>query len=243
MSEVEVRHVVKRYPEGRGWLQVLNGVSLTVADGEFVAIQGPSGAGKSTLLHLIGGLDTPTDGQVEIDRQGWGELTPRAQARRRNERIGFVFQFYHLLPELTVLENTMLPALVGWCRGAPACRQAGERALELLRQVGLEGRLTHRPSELSGGEQQRVAIARALMNAPRLILCDEPTGNLDTASGAMVLDLLRRAHREQGATLILVTHDAALAEAADRVVHLQDGQIKSRTTSHEPRITKEARRG
>jgi len=223
MSEVEVRQVEKRYPQGQGWLHVLKGVSLTVEAGAFVAVVGPSGAGKSTLLHLIGGLDLPHAGCVRIEGRAWGDLTPRQQARLRNEAIGFVFQSYHLLPELTVLENTMLPGLIGWRREPAAAIRTRARAV--LEQLGLSRRLTHRPSELSGGEQQRAAIARALINRPRLLLCDEPTGNLDTASGAGVLELLRSWHRQLGATLLIVTHEAAIAQAADRVVHMQDGRV------------------
>ena len=220
---VEVRQVEKRYPQGSGMLTVLRGVSLTVAAGEFVAIIGPSGAGKSTLLHLIGGLDQPTAGEVLVEGQSWQALPAPQQARRRNEAIGFVFQFYHLLPELTALENTLLPALIGARRESVAKLQA--QALELLEQVGLTARVQHRPSELSGGEQQRVALARALINRPRLLLCDEPTGNLDTDTGAKVLELLTTWSRRLGTTLILVTHEQAVAQQADRIVHMRDGQL------------------
>ncbi len=220
---IDVRGVEKRYPQGAGTLTVLRGVSLTVAAGEFVAVVGPSGAGKSTLLHLIGGLDTPTAGEVRLDGQAWSALTPGEQARRRNALIGFVFQSYHLVPELTALENTMLPALVGAAREPITAVRA--RADELLGQLGLAARRRHRPGELSGGERQRVAIARALMNRPRLLLCDEPTGNLDTASGAEVLRLLTDWHRRDGATVLLVTHEPALARAAGRVIHMRDGEI------------------
>ena len=222
---IDVRGVAKRYPQGAGTLTVLHGVSLTVAAGEFVAVVGPSGAGKSTLLHLVGGLDTPTAGEVRLDGQAWSALTPGEQARRRNTLIGFVFQSYHLVPELTAQENTMLPALVGGAHGSVAAARA--RADELLGQLGLTARRRHRPSELSGGEQQRVAIARALMNRPRLLLCDEPTGNLDTASGAEVLRLLTDWHRRDGVTVLLVTHEPALARAAGRIIHMRDGTITS----------------
>ena len=223
MNEVEVRGAVKRYPEGAGWLEVLHGVSLTVAAGEFVAVVGPSGAGKSTLLHLIGGLDLPAAGEVAVEGQVWSRLAPRQRARLRNEAVGFVFQSYHLLPELTVLENVMLPGLIGWRQDPVAVVR--RRAQELVDIVGLGPRQAHRPSELSGGEQQRAAIARALVNQPRLLLCDEPTGNLDTASGQQVLALLQRWHRERRTTVLIVTHEAALAGAADRVVAMRDGQI------------------
>ena len=228
-----MRNVEKRYPQGTGWLTVLREVSLSVARGEFVAVVGPSGAGKSTLLHLIGGLDLPTSGDVLVEGQSWPGLSERQQARRRNEVIGFVFQFYHLLPELTVLENTMLPALLSgrtsarWLRQAEAAplASARERALVLLDRVGLRSRLTHRPAELSGGEQQRVAIARALINEPQLLLCDEPTGNLDSETGAAVLELILDGHRRLGMTVILVTHEQALAKAAGRVVAMRDGRL------------------
>ncbi len=223
MNEVEVRGAVKRYPEGPGWLEVLHGVSLTVAAGEFVAVVGPSGAGKSTLLHLIGGLDLPAAGEVAVEGQVWSRLTSRQRARLRNEAVGFVFQSYHLLPELTVLENVMLPGLIG---GRPdPVAGLRRRAQELVETMGLGPRQAHRPSELSGGEQQRAAIARALINQPRLLLCDEPTGNLDTVSGQQVLALLQGWHREWRTTVLIVTHEAALAGAADRVVTMRDGQI------------------
>ncbi|MBI4227766.1 MAG: ABC transporter ATP-binding protein [Candidatus Omnitrophica bacterium] len=220
---IDIRSVEKRYPQGRGELTVLRGVSLRVGAGEIVAIVGPSGAGKSTLLHLIGGLDTPTAGEVQLEGQAWSALTPDAQARRRNALIGFVFQSYHLLPELTALENVLLPALVGAARGP--VRAARARAEALLADVGLAGRRAHRPAELSGGEQQRVAIARALMNRPRLLLCDEPTGNLDTATGAEVLRVLMEEARRERMTVVMVTHEPALAQAAGRVVHMRDGEI------------------
>ena len=223
---IDVRGVGKRYPQGPGTLTVLKGVSLTVAAGEFAAVVGPSGAGKSTLLHLIGGLDTPTAGEVRVDGRAWSSLTPAEQARRRNRLIGFVFQSYHLVPELTALENTMLPALVGGPREPAATLRA--RAEGLLEELGLGPRRAHRPGELSGGEQQRVAIARALFNRPRLLLCDEPTGNLDTASGAEVLRVVTERHRRDGVTVVLVTHEPALARAAGRLIHMRDGEIQSR---------------
>ena len=225
---IEVRHVEKRYRVGDTWLAVLRGVSLAIAAGEFVAIVGPSGAGKSTLLHLIGGLDLPTAGSVTIDGRAWDRMTPAQQARLRNEAIGFVFQSYHLLPELTALENTMLPALMGW--RSETSRTVRAQALDWLGRVGLSSRAAHRPGELSGGEQQRVAIARALMNRPRLLLCDEPTGNLDTVSGEAVLDILIQCHRQVQTTLVIVTHEATVAQAAGRVVQMRDGRIVEELT-------------
>ncbi|MBI4313916.1 MAG: ABC transporter ATP-binding protein [Candidatus Omnitrophica bacterium] len=222
-NAVEVTRVTKRYAQGKDWLTVLDDVSLTIAAKEFVAVSGPSGAGKSTLLHLIGGLDFPTEGQVSLEGQSWSSLSAQAQARLRNQRIGFVFQAYHLLPELTAFENVMLPAMLG--PEGRSRRQIGERAKNLLDRVGLAARLEHRPSELSGGEQQRVAIARSLMNSPRMLLCDEPTGNLDTGTGEAVLELLKQWHREQSMTLCIVTHETSVAKAAQRIIQMRDGKV------------------
>lgn len=222
-NSVEVVGVTKRYPQGRGWLTVLDGVSLLLKAGTFAAIVGPSGAGKSTLLHLMGGLDFPTEGSVAVDGQDWAAMKPSAQARLRNQKIGFVFQSYHLLPELTAFENVMLPAMIH--SAGRTRRQIEERAMSLLDRVGLSARAEHRPSELSGGEQQRVAIARSLINNPRLLLCDEPTGNLDTGTGAAVLELLEVWRREQSTTLCIVTHETSVAKAAEQVVQMRDGKI------------------
>ena len=213
--------LAKTYRIGRRTVPVLRGVSFEVHAGEFVALRGASGSGKSTLLHLLGGLDVPDAGLIEFDGErvdGWG---PARLAAFRNLRVGFVFQAYHLLPELDALENVCLPARV-------ARRPAGEaevRARALLVRVGLGERLDHRPAELSGGEQQRVAIARALINQPRLVLADEPTGNLDSQSGGGILDLLCSIQREEGMTLVMVTHDPRVAARAPRVLELVDGRV------------------
>jgi putative ABC transport system ATP-binding protein len=195
-------------------------VDVRVDDGEFVAIMGPSGSGKSTLLHTLGGLDRPTEGSVEIHGRRYDNLGDRALTHLRGEVFGFVFQFFNLLPTLTAAENVLLPALVA---GEPPSHYA-ERVDRLLDLVGLAERAGHRPSEMSGGEQQRVAIARALLRHPQVLLADEPTGNLDSTSGARVLALLRRLV-DDGQTVVMVTHDAGAAALADRIVFLRDGEI------------------
>ncbi len=219
----------KTYRLGRVDVPVLNGTTLRINEGEWVAVLGASGSGKSTLLHLLGDLDRPDPGGGEVlfeDRS----LAARSRRERnlyRNRSVGFVFQFYHLLSELNVLENTLLPSLVGLHRWQ-YYRRIGElrrRGTELLEAFGLGHRLKHRPRELSGGERQRVAIARALMNNPRVLLADEPTGNLDEKTGEGILDLITEQHRK-GLTIVMVTHDPAIANRADRSVHLHDGRIK-----------------
>jgi len=223
---LSVRGLRKSYPMGRGRLEVLRGVDLSVRRGEFVAVMGASGSGKSTLLHIVGLLDRPEAGQVWFEGREVFGVGRREQDRLRNREIGFVFQFYHLLPELNAEENILLPLMVGhswwgWCRGRAAARA---RAGELLEAVGLAGQRRQRPSTLSGGERQRAAIARALAGGPKLLLADEPTGNLDSESGKVILDLLGRLNRA-GQTIVLVTHDAAVARLADRTVVLRDGRI------------------
>src|SRR3954469_17824832 len=217
---LEARAVTKVFGEGAGAVRALRGVDVRVSDGEFVAIMGPSGSGKSTLLHILGGLDLPTEGTVEIHGRRYDDLGDKELTRLRGEVFGFVFQFFNLLPTLTAAENVLLPALV--VGEDPADHAA--RVDELLGLVGLSDRAAHRPSEMSGGEQQRVAIARALLRRPDVLLADEPTGNLDSASGAVVLGLLRRLV-DQGQTVVMVTHDAAAATLADRVVFFRDGEI------------------
>jgi ABC-type lipoprotein export system ATPase subunit len=196
-------------------------VDLTVMRGEFVALRGASGSGKSTLLQILGGLDTPTSGDVAFDGECLAGRRPRELARFRNVRIGFVFQAYHLLPELDALENVSVPARLGRL----PVSQATTRARDLLERVGLGHRLDHRPSELSGGEQQRVAIARALMNDPDLVLADEPTGNLDSHTGEEIIGLLCSLQTERQKTLVIATHDAHVAARAPRVIELVDGQL------------------
>ncbi|NBR85422.1 MAG: ABC transporter ATP-binding protein [Verrucomicrobia bacterium] len=211
----------KTYRIGARLVEVLRGVDLTVDAGEFVALRGASGAGKSTLLHLLGGLDRPNHGEIHFRSQSLAALNDHDLAKLRLGQVGFVFQAYHLLPELDALENVCLPGRVA--RRDPA--EAERRGRELLRRVGLEHRLEHRPAELSGGEQQRVAIARALVNQPALILADEPTGNLDSHTGEEILNLLCELRAETKATLIIATHDARVAARAPRVVQLLDGQL------------------
>ncbi len=220
---LEARDVGKSYPMGRRSLEVLRGVRLTIAHGEFVALRGASGAGKSTLLHLLGGLDAPSAGEIWFAGQNLARLSSLALARFRNRQIGFVFQAYHLLPELSALENVCLPARMARVAAAPA----EARGRHLLERVGLAERLEHRPYELSGGEQQRVAIARALINEPVLILADEPTGNLDSHTGEGIIELLCALQAEQRSTLLIATHDARVAARAPRVVELVDGEIRT----------------
>lgn len=220
-SLVEARAVHKSYTTGKRELKVLRGVNFSATRGEFVALQGASGAGKSTLLHLLGGLDQPNDGEIFFDGQNVSQLSNPALAHLRNIKIGFVFQAYHLFPELNALENVCLPARMA----RVSVGESLERGAQLLKRVGLAERMEHRPTELSGGEQQRVAIARALVNNPAAILADEPTGNLDSHTGDEIMDLLLALRAERETTLIIATHDNQLAERARRVVRLLDGQI------------------
>ena len=205
-------------------LPVLKGINLAIARGEMIAIVGASGAGKSTLLHMLGTLDRPTSGSVLFDGQDVFALSEDAQAEFRNKRIGFVFQFHHLLPEFTALENTFLPALI---QNRPE-DDAKKEAVQLLTDVGLSERLHHKPGELSGGEQQRVAVARALMQRPDLVLADEPTGNLDTHTGEALFGLLRKLNKARGTTFVIVTHNDKLSAQADRIIRMEDGQIVGR---------------
>jgi len=225
MSNVlECRKLVKTFHDGSRELRILRGIDLAVNEGEALAISGPSGVGKSTLLHIIGTLDRPTSGQVLFRDQPFGKMSRTDVNRIRNQEIGFVFQFYHLLPEFTALENVMMPAL---CRGARRSAWRA-RAEDLLNKVGLAERLTHKPGMLSGGEQQRVAIARALFNEPSVVLADEPTGNLDEKTGEGIIELLWNLNRSENVTLVLVSHDETLAERADRWVHLHEGHAQLR---------------
>ncbi len=209
----------KTYFLGRRSLEVLRGVDLTVSRGEFLALRGASGAGKSTLLHLLGGLDTPNAGDIVFQGRNLSKLTSGAMAEFRNRSVGFIFQSYHLLPELDALENVCLPARMA----RVPVTECVPRAQRLLERVGLKDRMDHKPYELSGGEQQRVAIARALLNEPALILADEPTGNLDSQTGEGIIDLLCAIQAERQATLIVATHDAKVAARAPRVLQLADG--------------------
>ena len=229
MSEpaIAVRGLHKSYRLDKVKLHVLRGVSFTVERGEFLGVVGASGSGKSTLLHLVGLLDEPDKGEIFLDGVEAGKLSRRRRDRIRCRDVGFVFQFYHLLPELSVLENVLLPAqvdssILGWLSRR---KQVRRKAAEVLDRMGLSERLKHRPKELSGGERQRVAIARALVNGPRILLADEPTGNLDSKTGGQILDVLRQFHLEAGQTIVMVTHDPELTKRADRVLHIRDGRI------------------
>jgi putative ABC transport system ATP-binding protein len=216
---IELQGVCKRVPSGSATLTILHPLDLTIASGQVVAITGPSGSGKSTLLGLLAGLDSPTEGRVVIDDVDITALDEDALARLRGRRIGFVFQFFHLLPSLTALENVLVPMEIA------GVKDARSRADTLLMEVGLADRRHHYPSQLSGGEQQRVAIARALANEPPLLLADEPTGNLDSQTGHQVIQLLLDVNRTRRTTIVLVTHDPELAALADVTVALRDGHV------------------
>ena len=223
---IQATNLKRSFHEAGRELHVLRGVDLSIHQGEWLTILGRSGSGKSTLLHLIGGLDRPTSGSVVFDGTNIFSLHGGKLDRYRNQHAGFVFQFYHLLPELTALENVLIGSMLGSSiLGWPGKRKAARaRAVEILDRVGLADRMTHRPAKLSGGERQRVAIARALVNRPSVLLTDEPTGNLDTDTAGSILDLFRKLHRE-GQTIVMVTHDQTVAKAGDRVVTLVKGKL------------------
>jgi lipoprotein-releasing system ATP-binding protein len=219
---LEARGIRKVFRGGDGQpLEVLRGVDVEVRRGEFVAVVGASGAGKSTLLHLLGALDAPTGGDVWLDGSRYADLDARGTAELRNRKLGFVFQFHHLLREFSALENVMMPLLIGGLEE----RQARSRAEEVLSDVGLAGRMTHRPAELSGGEQQRCAVARALVHDPNVVLADEPSGNLDHANSERLHELLFRLAREYETAVVVVTHNRQLAARADRILWLEDGRL------------------
>lgn len=222
---IQTININKIYDDGERQLHVLKDINLKVENGEFVAIVGPSGAGKSTLLHMLGGLDMPTNGGVIVDEIDLYETSDILRAKIRNSQIGFVFQFYHLMPEFNALENVLMPALIEKNAIRDTHNAIRNRAKELLAQVGLKDRMTHRPNQLSGGEQQRVAIARALINSPKLLLCDEPTGNLDSKTGNELMQILLDLNKIDKVTCVMVTHDEILAKIADRVLHMIDGRI------------------
>jgi len=219
---IQARGIFKSYKNCASGLAALKDINLSIGSNEFVAIQGPSGAGKSTLLHILGGLDNPSGGEVIFRGTNLYSLSDNARAGIRNKQIGFVFQFFHLLPELSALENVLLPAMLcAWRRRD----KAKVYARQLLGKLGLNARLQHKPNQLSGGEQQRLAIARALINHPEILFCDEPTGNLDSDNGKNILELIRGLKSEGGIAIVLVTHDQDIAGSADRVIHLKDGTI------------------
>jgi putative ABC transport system ATP-binding protein len=220
---ISLREVSKTVISGVEPLTILHPLSLDIDRGQFIAIVGPSGSGKSTLLGLIAGLDAPSSGAVLIDGVDITRLGEDALAKLRGEKIGFVFQFFHLIPSLTALENVAVPMEIA------GARDARQRAQRLVDEVGLTGRAHHYPSQLSGGEQQRVALARALANNPPILLADEPTGNLDSANGRHIMELLRDIHKSRGTTIVLVTHDADLAALADSRLSLRDGHVVERT--------------
>ena len=225
MSEplIEVQELFKTFGNGAKRVDVLKGIDLLIPRGETVAIVGASGVGKTTLLHVLGTLDQPTSGKVLYENQDVFTLDERALALFRNRQVGFVFQFHHLLPEFSALENVMMPCLIQGISKA----EAGQRAESILTLVGLRERLIHKPGELSGGEQQRVAVARAMVLEPKVLLADEPTGNLDTKTGESVFDLLDELNRTRQVTLIIVTHNPGLADRMSRQIHLVDGRLRA----------------
>ncbi len=219
---LEAKNLYKTYNHKLKKLTVLKDVKLSIKKNEVVCIMGPSGAGKSTLLHLLGGLDSPSRGDVFIGGENIYKMRPDKLAALRNVKIGFVFQFYHLFSEFNALENVLLPAVIN--RDLTS-RQADKKARELLSVVGLAKRLNHNPSQLSGGEQQRVVIARALINDPEILFCDEPTGNLDSETGGKILDILIRLNKEKDMTQVLVTHNKQIAQTCNRIINIKDGEI------------------
>ncbi|MBP6858250.1 MAG: ABC transporter ATP-binding protein [Candidatus Pacebacteria bacterium] len=232
---IEIKNITKKYVNGDNETHALRGVSFTIEDGEFVAIMGPSGSGKSTLMHILGALDTPTSGHYKLDGKDVSKLTDDELAEIRRDHIGFVFQSFNLLPRASVLRNVTLPLVYA---GIPV-HEREERAKKALMSAGMsEDRFDHKSNQLSGGQIQRVAIARALVNDPKLILADEPTGNLDTQTGNIVLGTFQRLNKELGRTIILITHERDVAEHADRIIHIRDGEIVEDGRKHSKRIIK-----
>ena len=230
MVVLEARDIRKKYQMGKHLIEALAGIDFKVEKGEFVAIMGPSGSGKSTLLHLLGGLDTPSEGEITLADKRLSKLSERAATLARRHNVGFVFQFFNLLPTLTAEENILLPVIID----GKSPRKYHERLNSLLELVGLTDRRNHKPDQLSGGEQQRVAIARSLITQPAILLADEPTGNLDSKTGTAIMELLRRSAQELQQTVIVVTHDPKAAAYAGRVVFLRDGSI---VRTFEPPVT------
>ncbi|AOW51260.1 lipoprotein-releasing ABC transporter ATP-binding protein LolD [Legionella pneumophila] len=214
----------KSYHDGTSTVEVLKGVDLAITKGDRIAIIGPSGSGKSTLLHLLGGLDKPTSGLITLGNVNWQKINEKQRCQLRNQQLGFVYQFHHLLPEFTALENVMMPLLLA----GMAVKDAEEKVINMLEQVGLKPRLTHKPAQLSGGERQRVAIARALVHQPHCVLADEPTGNLDEATASKVFDLMLELNKKMNTALVIVTHDQRIAERMDRVLVLHEGSLYAR---------------
>lgn len=223
---LQCNDLCKRYQEGSVQTDVLRNVSFSIEPGEMMAIVGSSGSGKSTLMHLLGGLDSPTSGEVVFNGKSLNSLSSSAKAELRNRELGFIYQFHHLLPDFTALENVAMPLLIGKVNKV----EAQEKARAMLSAVGLEKRAAHRPSELSGGERQRVAIARALVNNPRLVLADEPTGNLDARNADAIFDLLGELNVRQGTAFLVVTHDLHLAKRLKRQMEMRDGQLSGELT-------------
>jgi lipoprotein-releasing system ATP-binding protein len=217
---LEAKNVYKHFTDGKTAVEVIRGLDLTVKEGEFISIVGSSGSGKSTLLHVLGGLDRPTEGMVFLNGKRFDNLGEAERGYLRNQHLGFVYQFHHLLPEFTALENVAMPLML---RDGTSYKKVKEQAEFLLNKVGLSHRMTHKPGELSGGERQRVALARALVTQPKLMLADEPTGNLDRKTAVKIFELLQDLRAELNMAMLIVTHDEALAQSADTVKHMQDG--------------------
>jgi len=218
---IEVKNISKIYLKDKKHIEALKGVNLSIQKGDFLTISGPSGAGKSTLLHILGALDKPTEGEVIFEDNRLGDMDEDSVSLLRNRRIGFIFQFHHLLPEFTALENVMMPQLIGRNNR----EEVLEAATEILKDVGLGDRLNHYPGELSGGEEQRVAVARALINKPSVLLADEPTGDVDSENGERILGILDKFNREMALTLVVVTHNKEIARVGTREVNIEDGKI------------------
>lgn len=221
---IHLQKVGKEYRVGTEHVHALKEIDLTIGEGEFVAIVGPSGSGKSTLLHLIGGLDTPTDGTVRVNKKNLQTLNDKALSRFRNKEIGFIFQEFHLQSNLSIVENVEMPLMFSDAKSKKEAVMQ-KKARGLLTVVGLEERLNHKPNEISGGQKQRVAIARALINNPRILLADEPTGNLDSITGKNIIHLLKDLHRKKNLTIVIVTHDREIAKAAERIIEIKDGLL------------------
>jgi len=241
MQLIELRNICKTYHVGEVAVPALKGITLNIAQGELAALMGASGSGKSTLMNILGCLDRPSDGEYRLDGREISGLSSDERALLRNKRIGFVFQNFNLLSRTSAVDNVMMP--LSYARENLPEHQCRQRAIEILKRIGLEDRLNHEPSQLSGGEQQRVAIARALINKPSILLADEPTGNLDSHTSEEVLHLFTQLNEEQGITVILVTHDINIAHHAKRIIRIHDGEIADKTTSDLPQNTTADREG